>query len=209
VKAHPFAKHSLDPIADGRVPYFLGHRDPEPARKLRIRSLARNPENVSTMGLGTFGLDGEKVCALSQTHLFGNPKVSSTRRQITSWLQSPRCACDPSRDGDGELHVHHGSSCERESHACACGSCYAVDTYASTWWQVFPAAELAERDRYSSTPHKSRHRRSCTPPVHGAVAVSTPLFFDGVPEFTWPRFQLATRNPHLLPTRSFSAVDNA
>jgi hypothetical protein len=72
-------------------------------------------------------LDLDVLGAPTEPHLLRN----AAAHLLTSWRWSPRYACDPSRDGDEGPHDHHGSSCEHESRACAFGSCYAADTYAS------------------------------------------------------------------------------
>lgn len=130
VQAHPLSQHALDPISNDRVPYLLGDREPEPTLEGRVGPLPKDRKHVATVHLPTVRLDGDIVGTLSQPHLLGNAQGSAAGH-ATSWRWSPRYAYGPSRDDGAGPHGHHGSSCGRGSRACACGSCCAVDTYAS------------------------------------------------------------------------------
>ena len=99
----------------------------------------------------------------------------------TSWRSSPRCACGPWRAGGEEPRGLRGSSCGLGSRGCACGSCYAADTYASRF-------DLPERSGVCGA--RSIRNRG------GGVK-------DACPEFNCRRNWLAIANAHLLPTPKF------
>ncbi len=68
--ANPLAYEAPDPVASYRVPYFLGDRDPEPSDERGITSFSCEREQVTTVELGSGGLNLEELGSSAQSHLF-------------------------------------------------------------------------------------------------------------------------------------------
>ena len=124
------------------------------------------------------------------------------RRAIpTSWRWSPRCACGLSRGGGEGPRGLHGSSCEHGSRACAFGSCYAADTYASRHLSgVCGAGSILTcvGGVKRSYRHEAKSRRSSSRFSSRDISV-----FRRKREFNCWRFCLAESKRHLLRTPNF------